>query len=78
LTGARALGDVDAVNVAQIILSGSGRTASSADFVPAFCAAYSDLEVAALASYVVARFGGHAASISSEEVAALRKLSSCP
>jgi mono/diheme cytochrome c family protein len=75
LTGARALGDADAVNVVQIVLSGHGAAPSSASYMPAFGAAYSDPEVAAVAGYVVARFGGHPSSVTLEEVAALRRLS---
>ena len=73
LTGARALGDTDAVNVAQIVLSGHGINPGDEDFMPAFAAAYSDSEVAAVARYVVTRFGGRASTITAQEVAGLRR-----
>jgi mono/diheme cytochrome c family protein len=75
LTGARALGDVDAVNVAQMVLAGHGIDPGDEDFMPAFAAAYSDREVAAVARYVVDRFGGRPSTITAQQVAALRRQS---
>src|ERR1700680_703184 len=73
LTGSRAVNDPTATNVAQIVLSGSQRRLSnSALAMPAFGAAYSDREIAAVANYVTARFGAKPSAIRAEEVAKLR------
>jgi mono/diheme cytochrome c family protein len=73
LTGARAVNDPTAINVAQIILSGAQRrSASGLVVMPAFGAAYSDAEVAAVSNYTTARFGAQASAISASEVAKLR------
>ena len=73
LTGSRAVNDPTAINLAQIVLSGSQRRPSSSVLaMPAFGAAYSDREVAAVANYVTARFGAKPSAITAEEVAKLR------
>jgi mono/diheme cytochrome c family protein len=73
LTGARAVNDPTAINVAQIIISGADRrTDIGRVFMPAFGAAYSDSEIAAVANYVTARFGAQGSAITPEEVAKLR------
>jgi mono/diheme cytochrome c family protein len=75
LTGARAINDPSATNVAQIILSGTERhTATGEVFMPAFGEGYSDVEIAAVANYVTARFGAEASTITAPEVAKLRGL----
>ena len=75
LTGARAINDPSATNVAQIVLHGPQRQASAAAArMPAFGAAYSDREIAAVANYVTARFGAKASSISASEVRKLREM----
>src|SRR6185369_5732841 len=52
LTGAAAVNDPSAVNVAQIVISGTTRsTPDGALSMPAFGNAYSDTEIAALANY---------------------------
>ena len=74
LTGSRAVNDPSAVNVAQIVISGSRRTtAQGAAFMPAFGAAYSDAEVAAVANYVTARFGSAPSHLKARDVANLRR-----
>lgn len=73
LTGARAVNDPSATNVAQIILQGSRRTTPNGQvFMPAFGAAYSDAEIAAVSNYVTGRFGSAASHIDAEDVAELR------
>jgi mono/diheme cytochrome c family protein len=73
LTGGRAVNDPTAVNVAQIVLSGSKWQPSEATLaMPAFGAAYSDREIAAVANYVTARFGTKASSITAEDVRKMR------
>jgi mono/diheme cytochrome c family protein len=74
LTGVRAVNDPSATNVAQIVLGGERRnTAGQPVFMPAFGHAYSDVEIAAVANYVTARFGAAGSNISAREVAALRR-----
>ena len=74
LTGARAVNDPVATNVAQIVISGTTRkTAHGMVTMPAFGAAYSDAEIAAVANYVTARFGSTGSKITTGEVAALRQ-----
>jgi len=73
LTGVRAVNDPTAINVAQIVLNGTHRTAKGGTaFMPAFGAAYSDVEIAAVANYVTARFGAKPSSITAKDVAKLR------
>ena len=74
LIGARAVNDPTATNAAQIVISGTVRqTPHGPIFMPAFGAAYSDLEIAAVANYVIARFGSKPSAISAENVGKLRK-----
>jgi mono/diheme cytochrome c family protein len=73
LTGARAVNDPTAINVAQVIISGADRqTPGGRAFMPAFGGAYSDSEIAAVANYVTARFGAQRSAITPEDVAKLR------
>lgn len=72
LTGARAVNDVSATNVVQVILNGSGSSDGNRPYMPSFGAAYSDAEIAAVANYVTARFGSQPARITPERVAKLR------
>ncbi len=77
LTGGRAVNDPSATNVAQVVISGANRrTATGPAFMPAFGHAYSDDEIAAVANYVTARFGAQPSSVTSRQVAALRKAAS--
>ena len=74
LTGARAVNDPSAVNVAQIVLQGSRRTTPQGEaFMPAFGAAYSDAEIAAVANYVTGRFGSAPSHLEARDVARLRR-----
>jgi cytochrome c553 len=58
LTGNRSANDSSATNVAQIVLSSERRqTSHGVVMMPAFGPTYSDAEIAAVANYVVARFG---------------------
>jgi mono/diheme cytochrome c family protein len=77
LTGAWAVNDPSATNVAQIVISGTKRhTPEDAVSMPAFGSAYSDAEIAAVANYVTARFGSKASRITAQDVAELRKQTS--
>jgi len=72
LTGNRAVNDVTATNVAQMILNGAGTSASGRPYMPSFAAAYTDREIAAVANYVTARFGSKPSAITSAQIKALR------
>ena len=75
LTGARAVNDPTATNVAQMVIAGAERrTPAGRAFMPAFGRAYSDTEIAAVANYVTARFGAKPSSITADEVAKLRAM----
>jgi mono/diheme cytochrome c family protein len=76
LTGASAVNDPGATNVAQIVISGTKRQLEGAVSMPAFGNAYSDAEIAAVANYVTARFGSKASSLTAQDVAELRKQTS--
>ena len=77
LTGAWAVNDPGATNVAQIVISGTKRhTPEDAVSMPAFGNAYSDSEIAAVANYVTARFGAKGSKLTAQDVAELRKQTS--
>ncbi len=75
LTGARAVNDPSAINVAQIVVEGAlHKTPKGTVFMPAFGSSFSDAEVAAVANYVTARFGSKGSAITARDVTSLRKL----
>jgi mono/diheme cytochrome c family protein len=75
LAGTRGVNDIRAINVTQIILRGVKMRVNDADvYMPAFADAYSDEEVAALANYVVAHFGGKQGMVTPAEVSKRRML----
>jgi mono/diheme cytochrome c family protein len=74
LTGAWAVNDPGATNVAQIVIAGTKR--QGAISMPAFGNAYSDEEIAAVANYVTARFGSKESQLTAQGVAELRKQTS--
>jgi mono/diheme cytochrome c family protein len=77
LTGTWAVNDPSGTNVAQVVLSGTRRlTPEHAISMPAFGGAYSDAEIAALANYVIGRFGAKASRVTAQDVAELRKQTS--
>ena len=74
LIGSRAVNDPSARNVAQAIIWGVRRSGPEGPIVmPAFGRAYSDVEIAALANYVTARFGASPSAITAAEIAQLRQ-----
>jgi mono/diheme cytochrome c family protein len=73
LTGAWAVNDPSAINVAQIVISGTRRDTPGSLSMPAFGEAYSDDEIAAVANYVTARFGTKGSKLTANDVAELRK-----
>jgi mono/diheme cytochrome c family protein len=76
LTGNRAVNDTSAINLAQIVISGGHSTMDGALLMPAFGAAYSDTEIAAVANYVTARFGAAPSRLTAKNIADFRRLSS--
>ena len=75
LTGARAVNDAAATNVAQIVLWGTQRhTPAGALSMPSFGRAYDDHDIAALANYVTARFGARGSQLTAADVAKLRRI----
>jgi mono/diheme cytochrome c family protein len=77
LTGAWAVNDPTATNVAQIVLWGTMRhNPPDALSMPAFGNAYSDDEIAAVANYVTARFGSKGTKLTAKDVAELREQTS--
>ena len=74
LTGTRAVNDPTATNVALAVLHGASPLPPSTDIVsmPAFGAAYSDADIAAVSNYVTARFGAKGSTITAEDVYKLR------
>jgi mono/diheme cytochrome c family protein len=77
LTGAWAVNDPSATNVAQIVISGTRRhTPAEAVSMPAFGDGYSDIEIAEVANYVTARFGSKGSRLTAKDVAELRRQTS--
>ncbi len=75
LLGTRGVNDVDGTNVTQaILLGGNIRVGDSDIYMPAFGGAYSNSEVAALANYVIAHFGGKEGNVTPDQVAKRRSL----
>jgi mono/diheme cytochrome c family protein len=73
LTGTRAVNDATANNVAQVIIQGAQRhTVDDKTNMPAFGAAYSDVEIANVANYVTARFGVKGSELTPARIAKLR------
>src|SRR5712671_2962064 len=74
LTGAWAVNEPAATNVAQIVISGTKRHAPSGVIsMSAFGNVYSGVEIAAVANYLTARFGSKGSQITARDVAELRK-----
>jgi mono/diheme cytochrome c family protein len=73
LTGVRSVNDPSGDNVVQMILSGTGKPNTPQPYMPSFSRAYSDSEIAAVANYVIARFGSTPSRVTAAEVANLRR-----
>jgi len=74
LTGSRSVTDSDGDNVIQIILNGAKyRIKDQTFYMPPFGPAYSDAELAAVANYVIAHFGGKTGRVTLEDVAKRRR-----
>jgi len=75
LLGTRGVNDVQGANVTEVILHGARARIGERDvFMPAFGAAYSNAEVAALANYVIAHFGGKQGVVTPQKVAERRQM----
>jgi mono/diheme cytochrome c family protein len=72
ISGSRAVNDPTAINVAQIVISGTRRLAPGAVSMPAFGSIYSDREIAAVSNYVTGRFGSASSKLTEKDVADLR------
>lgn len=69
LAGTRAVNDPQGVNLIQVLLEGSDlRSVHQAAWMPKFGAAYTDAELAAVANYVIAHFGGKEGKVTPEAV----------
>ena len=76
LTGTRAVNDPSATNVALAVLKGASTLPPSGDIaiMPAFGAAWSDDDIAAVSNYVIARFGAKPSKITAADVSKLRTM----
>ena len=76
LTGTRAVNDPTATNVALAVLRGASTLPPSGDIavMPAFGAAWSDDDIAAVSNYVIARFGAKPSKITAADVGKLRAM----
>jgi mono/diheme cytochrome c family protein len=73
LLGTRSVNDPSGNNVAQVIIHGGERhLLIDADNMPDFGSTYSDVEIAAVANYVTARFGVKGSDLTAERIAKLR------
>ena len=74
LAGSSSVNDPDGANVTQIMLNGAKyRFRDQSVYMPPFGAAYSDAELAAVANYVIERFGGKTGRVTPEDVAKRRQ-----
>ena len=74
LTGSRSVADPEGGNVIQIMLNGAKyRIKDQSIYMPPFGPAYSDAELAAVANYVIAHFGGKTGRVTPQDVAKRRQ-----
>ena len=74
LAGSRAVDDPAGANVTQMMLNGAKyRFKDQNVYMPPFGAAYSDAELAAVANYVIAHFGGKTGRVTLQDVAKRRQ-----
>jgi mono/diheme cytochrome c family protein len=73
LRGLPSVADPEGANVVQTILRGASVNAPEGHaFMPSFAADYSDAEIAAMANYAIAHFGGKAGQVTPGDVAKAR------
>jgi mono/diheme cytochrome c family protein len=69
LAGSQAVNDPEGVNLIRVMLTGADlRTAKGRGYMPSFGDAYSDDELAAVANYVIAHFGGKSGKVTAQTV----------
>ena len=69
LLGSHSVSDATGTNLIRVILQGSTDSAGTpTSIMPAFAAAYSDAEIAALSNYVIEHFGGRRAAVTPDDV----------
>ena len=74
LAGSRSVADPDGANVTLIMLNGAKyRFKDQNVYMPPFGPAYSDAELAAVANYVIAHFGGKTGQVTPQDVAKRRQ-----
>ena len=74
LIGSRSVADPDGANVTLIMLNGAKyRIKDQNVYMPPFGPGYSDAELAAVANYVIAQFGGKTGRVTPEDVASRRR-----
>jgi mono/diheme cytochrome c family protein len=79
LTGAQSAGDPNGTNVIAVLTQGSRiDTAFGTMFMHEFAGGYTDLELAALANYVIGQFGYRQGAITPQRINAARKVVAVP
>jgi mono/diheme cytochrome c family protein len=74
LGGSRSVADPTGANVTEVMLNGAKyRVKDQTVYMPPFGPAYSDAELAAVANYVIAHFGGREGRVTPEDVAKRRR-----
>jgi mono/diheme cytochrome c family protein len=74
LIGSGSASDPDGANMTQVLLNGAKyRIKDQNVYMPPFGAGYSDVELAAVANYVIWRFGGKTGRVTPEDVAKGRR-----
>ena len=69
LAGSQAVNDPEGVNLVRAMLTGADlRTTKGRGYMPSFADAYSDVELAAVANYVIGHFGGKPGKVTAQAV----------
>jgi mono/diheme cytochrome c family protein len=75
LVGSQSVNDPAGTNLLQVLIHGTHMKTNEGDvFMPPFGPAYTDVELAAVANYVIGHFGGRPSNLTPADVAAARKL----
>jgi mono/diheme cytochrome c family protein len=73
LAGAHSTGDVTGTNLVQILAHGSQmQTNQGQVFMHSFTGGYTDMELAAVANYVIGQFGGRQGQVTAQQIKAAR------
>ena len=76
LRGSHTTGDLAGTNLVQVLAHGTQiETSQGLMFMHPFTGAYTDAELAALANYVIARFGGRNGRVTPRQIKAAREAS---